>query len=51
MKTIRNVCKLLPKALDISVGDQVEKLDEIINESIGEKFFNKSFITDGMKNT
>jgi len=49
MKTIRNACKLQPKALDINVGDQVERLDEIINESIGEEFFNKTFITDGMK--
>ena len=49
MKTIRNACKLQPKALDINVGDQVEKLDEIINESIGEEFYNKTFITDGMK--
>lgn len=49
MKTIRSACKLQPKALDINVGDQIEQLDQIINETNGQEYFNKTFITDGMK--
>ncbi|MGK5094756.1 hypothetical protein WDW89_22450 [Deltaproteobacteria bacterium TL4] len=49
MKTIRSACKLHPKALDINVGDQIEQLDQIIHETNGQEYFNKTFITDGMK--
>lgn len=49
MRTIRSACKLQPKALDINVGDQIEQLDQIINETNGQEYFNKTFITDGMK--
>jgi hypothetical protein len=49
MKTIRSACKLQPNALEISVGDQIEKLDQIIHDTDGEAFFEKTFITDGMK--
>lgn len=49
MKTICNACKLQPKALDINVGDQIEQLDQIINETNGEEYFNKTFITEGMR--
>jgi hypothetical protein len=49
MKTIRNACKLQPKALDINVSDQIEQLDQVINESNGNEYFEKTFITDGMK--
>jgi hypothetical protein len=49
MKTIRSACKLQPKALDINVGDQIEQLDQIINDTNGQEYFNKTFITDGMK--
>jgi len=49
MKSIRSACKLQPKALDINVGDQIEQLDQIINETNGQDYFNKTFITDGMK--
>ena len=49
MKTIRSACKLQPNALDINVGDQIERLDQIINDQNGEEYFNKTFITDGMK--
>jgi hypothetical protein len=49
MKTIRSACKLQPKALDINVGDQIEQLDQIINNTNGQEYFNKTFITDGMK--
>lgn len=49
MKTIYNACKLQPNALDINVGDQIEQLDQIINETDGEDYFNKTFITEGMK--
>ncbi len=49
MKTIRSACTLQPKALDINVGDQIEQLDQIIHNSNGQDYFNKTFITDGMK--
>jgi hypothetical protein len=49
MKTIRSACKLQPNALEISAGNQIEKLDQIINETDGEKFFEKTFITEGMR--
>jgi len=49
MKTICNGCKLQPKALEINVGDQIEQLDQIINETNGEEYFNKTFITEGMR--
>lgn len=49
MKTIQNACELHPKALDINVGDQIEKLDEVISETEGKGYFKKTFITEGMK--
>lgn len=49
MKTVRNVCQLQPNALEINVGDQVEKLDQIIHDTDGHEYFGKTFITDGMK--
>ena len=35
MKTIRTACALQPKALEINVGDQIEQLDQIINDTNG----------------
>lgn len=49
MKSIRNACQLQAKALDINVGDQIEQLDQLIHETNGQDYFNKTFITDGMK--
>jgi hypothetical protein len=49
MKNIKSACTLQPKALDINVGDQIEQLDQIINDTNGQEYFNKTFITDGMK--
>lgn len=49
MKTTANACKLQPKAMEINVGDQIEQLDQIIQDSDGGKYFAKTFITDGMK--
>ncbi len=49
MKTILSACKLQPNALDINVGDEIERLDEIIKDTDGKEYFNKTFITDGMK--
>lgn len=49
MKTIRSACKLQPKALEINVGDQIEQLDQIINDTDGHEYFEKTFITDGMR--
>lgn len=48
MKTIRNSCELQPNALDINVGVQIEQLDQLINDTKGQDYFNKTFITDGM---
>lgn len=49
MKTVKSACELQPKALEINVGDQIEQLDQIIQETNGEEYFKKTFITDGMK--
>jgi hypothetical protein len=49
MKTIRSACQLQPKALEINVGDQIEQLDQIIQDTNGQEYFKKTFITDGMK--
>ncbi|MFC1851357.1 anti-phage-associated DUF499 domain-containing protein [candidate division CSSED10-310 bacterium] len=49
MRTIRSACKLQTNALDIHVGDQIEQLDQIIKDTDGHEYFNKTFITDGMK--
>ena len=49
MKTIRNACELQPKALEINVGDQIEQLDQLIHDTNGKEYFEKTFITDGMK--
>ena len=49
MKTVRNACRLQPNALDINVGDQIERLDQIIQDTDGQEYFKKTFITDGMK--
>jgi hypothetical protein len=49
MKTIRNACQLQPKALEINVGDQIEQLDQIIQDTDGQEYFKKTFITDGMR--
>lgn len=49
MKTVKSACELQPKALEINVGDQIEQLDQIIQETNGDDYFNKTFITDGMK--
>lgn len=49
MKTVRNACQLQPKALEINVGDQIEQLDQIINDTNGQEYFKKTFITDGFK--
>ncbi|MBM7867397.1 DUF499 domain-containing protein [Heliobacterium gestii] len=49
MKIIKSACQLHPKALEISVGDQIEQLDQIIHGTNGQDYFKKTFITDGMK--
>ena len=50
MKTIKTACQLQPNALDINVGDQIEQLDQIIQDTNGHEYFKKTFITEGMKN-
>lgn len=49
MRTIKSACKLQPMALDINVGDQIEQLEQIIHETNGQEYFEKTFITDGMR--
>lgn len=49
MKTIRSACQLQPKALEVNVGDQIEQLDQLIQDTVGQDYIRKTFITDGMK--
>ena len=50
MKTVKDACELKPSALSITLGDQVEQLDELINtEGSGEAFFDRTSITHGME--
>lgn len=49
MKSVRNACTLQPNALEITVGDQIEQLDEIIRETDSAQYFEKTFITGGMR--
>ena len=40
MKTVRDACQLQPNALSITLGDQIEQLDELITaEENGAAFF------------
>lgn len=48
MKTVRTACQLQPNALDIHVGDQIEQLDQLIQDTDGHRYFAKTFITEGM---
>ena len=50
MKTVKQACVLAPNALSIDVSDQIEQLDELIHaEGNGEAFYQKTFITAGMR--
>lgn len=49
MRSIRNACTLQPNALEITVGDQIEQLDEIIRDTETTQYFEKTFITGGMR--
>lgn len=50
MKTVRDACLLQPNALSIKLSDQVEQLDGLIHsEGDGDAFFEKTFITQGMR--
>lgn len=50
MKTVRQACELAPNALSIDVSDQVEQLDQLIqDQGNGESFYEKTFITSGMR--
>lgn len=33
MKILRSACELQPNALEINVGEQIEKLDQLINQA------------------
>ena len=49
MKSVRNACTLQPNALEITVGDQIEQLDEIIRSTDTAQYFAKTYITGGMR--
>lgn len=50
MKTVKQACQLAPNALSVDVSDHVEQLDQLINdEGNGESFYEKTFITGGMR--
>ena len=49
MKSVHNACTLQPNALEITVGDQIEQLDEIIRATNTASYFEKTFITGGMR--
>jgi hypothetical protein len=49
MKSVKNACQLQPSALDINVGDQIEQLDQVIRDTDTRAYFDKTFITGGMK--
>lgn len=50
MKTVREACELAPNALSIDVSDQIEQLEQLIHaEGNGEAFYQKTFITAGMR--
>jgi hypothetical protein len=49
MKSVRNACKLQPNALEINVGDQIEQLDQVIRDTDAKAYFDKTFITGGMR--
>lgn len=50
MKTVRDACHLQPNALSVKLSDQIEQLDQLITmEGNGTAFFEKTFITQGMR--
>ena len=50
MKTVRDACQPQSNALSITLSDQIEQLDELIQaEGNGSAFFEKTFITQGMR--
>lgn len=49
MKTVKDAITLQANALSITVGDQIERLEELIDsEGDGRAFFEKTYITQGM---
>lgn len=49
MKAVKEACILQKGAMEITVGDQIEELDQIIKNTDGDSYFEKTFVTDGMK--
>ena len=50
MKTVKDACTLQPNALSITLSDQVEQLDALIEaEGGGEAFFERTWITQGLE--
>ncbi|GBO55370.1 hypothetical protein APA_3420 [Pseudanabaena sp. lw0831] len=50
MKTVRDACQPQSNALSITLSDQIEQLDELIQaEGDGSAFFERTFITQGMR--
>ncbi len=48
LKSVKDGCRLRPNALEIRVSDQVERLDELITGADGKKFFERTYLTEGM---
>lgn len=50
VKTVRSVCTLQDNSLEIRISDQIEYLEALISdESEGRAFFEKTFVTQGMR--
>lgn len=50
LKTVKDACVLQPNALEMRVSDQIEQIDAIIrSENEAQEFFDKTFITQGMR--
>lgn len=49
MKSVRNACTLQPRALEIDVVDQIEQIEDVILKTDPLEYFEKTYITDGMR--
>ena len=51
LSTVQELCELEPGALDFAPSDQVEHLSDLLDqaETAAEDFFEKNFVTQGMK--
>ena len=47
MKTIRSACQLQPRALEVTVGDQIERLDQLFMIPMGRNTLRKRSLQMG----